>query len=142
MIWTYTKTSCANGYASIEQPEEAFLGNGKMTAQDAEIARLRKEVAKLKMERDLLEKGRGPLPEGVDLKFGFIAKHRGVWLVKLMCEALGVPRGGFYAWLARPPSERGRKDKMLSAQVRQSFLRGDRTYGARRVWHDVLKEGL
>jgi transposase len=39
-----------------EQPEEAFPGNGKMTSQDAEIARLRKEVAKLKMERDLLKK--------------------------------------------------------------------------------------
>ena len=39
-----------------EQPEEAFRGKGKMTAQDAEIARLRKEVAKLKLERDLLKK--------------------------------------------------------------------------------------
>ena len=39
-----------------EQPEEAFPGNGKMTLQEAEIARLRKEVAKLKMERDILKK--------------------------------------------------------------------------------------
>ena len=125
-----------------EQPEEAFLGKGKMTAQDAEIARLRKEVAKLKMERDLLKKNRGLLREGVDLKFGFIAKHRGVWPVNLMCEALGVSRGGFYAWLTRPPSQRSRKDEQLAAQVRQSFVRSDRTYGARRVWHDVLEQGL
>ena len=39
-----------------EEPQEAFPGNGKQTAQDAEIARLRKEVAKLKMERDILKK--------------------------------------------------------------------------------------
>lgn len=39
-----------------EQPEEAFPSNGKMSAQDADIARLRKENAKLKMERDLLKK--------------------------------------------------------------------------------------
>lgn len=39
-----------------EAPQEAFPGNGKQTAQDAEIARLRKEVAKLKMERDILKK--------------------------------------------------------------------------------------
>ena len=39
-----------------EAPQEAFPGNGKLTAQDAEIARLRKEVAKLKMERDILKK--------------------------------------------------------------------------------------
>ena len=76
------------------------------------------------------------------MKFGFVAKHRGVWPVNLMCEALGVSRGGFYAWLTRPPSERSRKDEMLTAQVRQSFLRSDRTYGARRVWHDVLEQGL
>jgi transposase len=39
-----------------EERQEAFPGNGKQKAQDAEIARLRKEVAKLKMERDILKK--------------------------------------------------------------------------------------
>ena len=39
-----------------EEPQEAFPGNGKQKSQDAEIARLRKEVAKLKMERDILKK--------------------------------------------------------------------------------------
>ena len=39
-----------------EESQEAFPGNGKQKAQDAEIARLRKEVAKLKMERDILKK--------------------------------------------------------------------------------------
>lgn len=39
-----------------EEPQEAFPGNGKQKAQDAEIARLRKEVAKLKVERDILKK--------------------------------------------------------------------------------------
>jgi transposase len=39
-----------------QEPEEAFPGNGKQRAADAEIARLRKEVAKLKMERDILKK--------------------------------------------------------------------------------------
>ena len=40
------------------------------------------------------------------MKFGFVAKHRGVWPVRLMCEALGVSRGGFYAWITRPKSRR------------------------------------
>ncbi|HFJ0418694.1 TPA: IS3 family transposase [Pseudomonas aeruginosa] len=124
-----------------EAPQEAFPGNGKQTAQDAEIARLRKEVAKLKMERDILKKGRGLLREGVDVKFGFVAKHRGAWPVNLMCEALGVSRGGFYAWLVRPRSRRSLEDEKLGAQVHQSFMRSDRTYGARRVWRDVLEQG-
>ena len=76
------------------------------------------------------------------MKFGFMAKHRGIWPVGMMCEALGVSRSGFYAWLVRPPCERHRTDEVLSVQVRQSFLSSDRTYGARRVWHDVLALGL
>ncbi|KAJ8138708.1 hypothetical protein OY671_008079, partial [Metschnikowia pulcherrima] len=41
---------------SRQEPQEAFPGNGKQKAQDAEIARSHKEVAKLKMERDILKK--------------------------------------------------------------------------------------
>src|SRR3954467_6707520 len=59
-----------------------------------------------------------------------------------MCEALGVSRGGFYAWLTRPRSRRSRDNDELGAKVRASFLASDRTYGARRVWRDLLAEGL
>jgi putative transposase len=62
----------------------------------------------------------------------------GEWL----CEALGVSRDGFYAWLTRPRSQRSRSDEELGAKVRASFLASDRTYGARRVWHDMLAEGV
>jgi len=75
------------------------------------------------------------------MKFGFIAKHRGVWPVSWLCEALGVSRSGFHAWPGRAPSARARSDEMLGARVRASFISSYRTYGARRVWHDVLAEG-
>lgn len=75
------------------------------------------------------------------MKFGFMAKHRGIWLVNLMRDALGVSRSGFYAWLTRPSSQRSRDNEILGEQVRQSFMAGDRTYGARRVWRDVLDLG-
>ena len=35
------------------------------------------------------------------MMFSFIAKHRGIWAVAVLCEALGVSRSGFYAWLRR-----------------------------------------
>ena len=76
------------------------------------------------------------------MKFSFIARHRGIWAVDLMCGALGVSRGGFYAWLTRPRSRRSRLDEELSAKVRASFIGSDRTYGARRVWRDLLAEGF
>jgi transposase InsO family protein len=76
------------------------------------------------------------------VKFGFIAKHWGIWPADWFCGALGVSRGGFYAWLRRPRSRRSRSDEELGAKVRASFLASDRTYGARRVWHDLLAGGV
>ena len=66
------------------------------------------------------------------MKYGFVAKHRGAWPIGMMCEALGVSRS----------SQRSRDDERLGQQARQSFLDSDRTYGARRVWRDVLEAGF
>jgi transposase len=39
-----------------DNPESAFSGHGQLKPEQLEIARLRKEVAKLKAERDILKK--------------------------------------------------------------------------------------
>ena len=75
------------------------------------------------------------------MKFGFVAKHRVIWPVELTCEALGVSRSGFYAWLTRVPSARSVSDAVIGLEVRTSFLASDRAYGARRVWRDVAGAG-
>jgi len=41
---------------AAEDPQEAFPGKGVMKPEQAEIERLKKEVAKLKQERDILKK--------------------------------------------------------------------------------------
>jgi putative transposase len=76
------------------------------------------------------------------MRFAFIAKHRSIWPVAWLCEALDVSRSGFHAWLGRSPSRRSRDDEAIGAKVRTSFVASDRTYGARRVWRDVLAEGV
>src|ERR1700735_4295449 len=76
------------------------------------------------------------------MKFAFIARHRHVWPVSWLCEALDVSRSGFHAWRQRGPSDRERADEGLTAKSRSSFVGSARTYGARRVWRDVLAEGL
>ncbi len=76
------------------------------------------------------------------MRFAFVAKHRSIWPVAWLCKALDVSRSGFQAWLTRSPSRRTRYDEELTASVRTSFLASDRTYGARRVWRDVLADGL
>ena len=75
------------------------------------------------------------------MKFGFVAKHRVIWPVCVICGVLGVSRSGFYAWLARPRSRRSLDDEALSSIVRGSFSSSDGTYGARRVRRDALEAG-
>ena len=36
------------------------------------------------------------------MRFGVIARHRGIWPLAWLCATLEVTRGGFYAWLKRP----------------------------------------
>jgi putative transposase len=74
--------------------------------------------------------------------FGFMAKHRGIWPVRMMCETLDVSHSGFYAWLKRPQSRREHVDGQLLGQVRASFAASDETYGARRVWRDLRAWGF
>jgi len=75
------------------------------------------------------------------VKFGFIAKHRGIWPVDVQCGALGVSRSGFYAWCDRPQSARPRTDAAIVQTIQACFAASDATYGARRMLSDVRAAG-
>jgi putative transposase len=76
------------------------------------------------------------------MRFAFVAKNRSIWPVAWLCSALDVSRSGFHAWINRKSSKRSQDDEEIGAKVRASFINSDRTYGARRVWRDVLAEGI
>ena len=75
------------------------------------------------------------------MKFGFIAKHRGIWPVDVQCGALGVSRSGFYAWRTRGPSVRARADAAILQTMRAAFVLSDSTYGVRRMIDEVREAG-
>src|SRR4029078_11630767 len=64
-----------------DDPHHAFPGNGQMKPEQLEIARLKREVIKLKAERDILKK---PRP----------TSRRNHCEVLLYCEAPGDLAGG------------------------------------------------
>ena len=68
--------------------------------------------------------------------------HRNIRPVAWLCDALDISRSGFHAWLNRSPSARSRHDEVLVTAIDRSFKSSDRTYRARRIWHDVLAEGI
>jgi putative transposase len=75
------------------------------------------------------------------VKYGFLARHRAVWPIRTMCRMLGVSHGGFYDWCGRRPSRRSQDNDRLTGRIRASFLLSDRTYGAPRVWRDLIDLG-
>jgi putative transposase len=62
--------------------------------------------------------------------------------VRWICEARGVSRAGFYAWLTRERSNRTRSGEDVGSKVSASCLARDRTYGAARVARPDVAEGL
>ena len=49
-------TMLRNGVKAFGDPQHAFPGHGQLKPEQAKIARLKREVTKLKAERDILKK--------------------------------------------------------------------------------------
>jgi len=59
-----------------------------------------------------------------------------------MCKLYEVSRGGFYAWQARPPSERSAADAVLVKKIQRAHKNSRDTYGSPRVTKQLNKQGV
>lgn len=73
--------------------------------------------------------------------YQFIRENRSEHRVETMCQLLGVSRSGYYAWLAKPVSDRAREDARLLRLIRASFKASHGIYGAPRVFLDLREAG-
>jgi transposase InsO family protein len=62
--------------------------------------------------------------------------------VALLCRVLDVTRGGYYAWVGRPPSPRTRRDEQLTVHIREAHRQSRGTYGSTRVRRDLVGRGF
>ena len=74
-------------------------------------------------------------------RFRFVSDHRGVYGVKGLCRILEVSRSGFYAWAARPPSDRAVRDAELGEVIIEVHQRSRRTYGSPRIHAELRRLG-
>ena len=77
--------------AFVDDPRHAFPGHGLLKPEQAEIARLKREVTKLKAERDILKKAAAH----------FAKESRNRREVRIHCEAPGGLAGGMVVRGAR-----------------------------------------
>ena len=76
----------------------------------------------------------------------FIDDHRSVFGVGPICQVLGIAPSTYYAFKAveRDPdlaSGRVRQDRQDMAAIKQVFDGSRGRYGARKVWHQLRREG-
>lgn len=76
------------------------------------------------------------------MKYRFIEKHRPLYAVRSLCQALGVSPSGYYAWQQRQTRPEDRQLKGLLAQIRRVHTQSRRTYGSPRVHAQLKNEGF
>ncbi len=76
------------------------------------------------------------------MKFSFIHAEKAHFPVAALCRVLGVTRQGYYAHVARGPSDRARDDARLQEHVKAIHEASRRRYGSPRVLAALKREGV
>jgi putative transposase len=75
------------------------------------------------------------------MRFRLIEDHRGVWPVRVMCDALRVSASGYYVWRSRPQSPRAISNRELLIDIRRVHAQHRERYGAPRIHAELRAEG-
>jgi len=71
------------------------------------------------------------------MKYPAIAEHVCRFPVRLMCRALKISPGGYYAWQGRPESERAHRNRELLAKIRTLHEQSRKTCDSPRITRDL-----
>jgi putative transposase len=71
-----------------------------------------------------------------------MAEHHGQFRLSSMCRVLRIQRSGYYAWKAKPKSDRALADDAMLVSIKQFFEDSQGIYGSPRVHRDLREEGI
>ncbi|HPU30742.1 MAG TPA: hypothetical protein PLM71_10550, partial [Syntrophorhabdaceae bacterium] len=89
------------------KPIESLRKHKPVDNEKMELTRLKRELAEVKMERDILKKAVAYFAKESLMKYAFIKNMRLIYPLPVMCRVLSVSKSGYYAWLIRPPTYEG-----------------------------------
>ncbi|WP_420804614.1 IS3 family transposase [Thioclava pacifica] len=109
--------------------------------KDDEIRRLKRELLRVTEERDILKKANRVFRQGCQVRYAFVAEHRGQFSIRAMCRCLRIQPSGFYAWLKAPLSKRAQEDERQIALLKEAWVESGKVYGHRKLHDDLLEQG-
>jgi transposase InsO family protein len=79
--------------------------------------------------------------------YAFIDAHRVAYGVEPICQFLGIAPSGYYKHRARVAdparrSVRAQRDAALRVEIERVYAQHHEVYGARKVWHQLRREGI
>jgi putative transposase len=75
------------------------------------------------------------------MRFRFIEDRRTDYPVRILCDVLGVSPAGYYAWRARPESQRSAANRRLVDEIRQAHRDSHGRYGSPRIHQELKAQG-
>ena len=75
------------------------------------------------------------------MKYQFINAQEATHSVTRLCDALGVSRCGYYAWLTRAPSRRENENSRLLEKIKCIHQQSRQTCGSNKAWQLLLRQG-
>ena len=124
----------------LENPKKAFPGNGNRRDNDDEVYRLKKELADMKMENEILKKSIAIFSRKVD-KYRFMRDHQKEYPIEKMANVLNVSRSGYYKFFMRGETKQYRENILLFEKIRDIFQMSRRTYGSPRITDELHDMG-
>ena len=76
------------------------------------------------------------------MRFAFIQTHARIFHIVTMCRVLEVSKAGYYAWRARPLSDREQANGVVTAQIRTIHTRVNARYGSPRMHTELTAQGI
>lgn len=76
------------------------------------------------------------------MRYVFISDYESRYSVKRMCQILAVSRSGYYAWRARPPSQRQQANRAMLEQIKAVHQASRQTYGSPRIHAALQRQGV
>lgn len=114
----------------------------RKTKIQSELNRLKKELAKVKLERNILEKCVGCIKASTRVKFEFIDQHLSCFPVKDMCRILDVSTSGYYKWKSKALSKRDQHNLVLLEEIKKIDYLNRKRYGSPRIVRELETSGF